>query len=177
MGISKKLFNLCIIGFIFVSVIGVINHFVYELSGESEITAIFCPINESTWEHLKLIFFPYIIWGAVQYFLMNKNKKVIPSKTVGVIVGMITTVLFFYTYTGISGKNISFLNILSFFIGVFSAFFVDYILIKSECFKTGKSNLIAIIILILICIIFFLFTYMPPLVPLFKDPIDESFGL
>ena len=43
-----------------VAVLGTLNHFLYELSGGAAIFALFCPVNESTWEHLKLLFFPYL---------------------------------------------------------------------------------------------------------------------
>ena len=55
---SKTLLKLDIIGFVFVSVIGTLAHFVFEWSGNNTVVGLFCPINESPWEHLKLIFFP-----------------------------------------------------------------------------------------------------------------------
>lgn len=72
---SKKLLKYDIIGFIFVSIIGTLAHFVYELTNKSVIAALFCPINESPWEHLKLIFFPYLIWTVIQAVIMKGTKK------------------------------------------------------------------------------------------------------
>ena len=54
---KRKSINPNILGFVFVSIIGTVNHFVFEWSNENVITGIFTPINESSWEHLKLIFF------------------------------------------------------------------------------------------------------------------------
>ena len=39
--------------------LGTLNHFLYFLSGQSPIVALFCPVNESVWEHLKLLYFPF----------------------------------------------------------------------------------------------------------------------
>ena len=50
---SKTLLKLDIIGFVFVSVIGTLAHFVFEWSGNNTVVGLFCPINESPWEHLK----------------------------------------------------------------------------------------------------------------------------
>ncbi len=50
-----------------VAVLGTLNHFLYELSGGAAIFALFCPVNESTWEHLKLLFFPYLFASIWQY--------------------------------------------------------------------------------------------------------------
>lgn len=173
----KKLLKYDIIGFIFVSIIGTLAHFVYELTNKSVIAALFCPINESPWEHLKLIFFPYLIWTVIQAVIMKDTKNLLPAKFIGVFVGMAATLSFFYTYTGIVGKNIDWLNILSFFIGVFIAFLIDYLLIKSEKMQGKGVNITAIISFIIMSAIFILFTFAPPLIPLFKDPITSSYGI
>ena len=103
---SKKLLKYDIIGFVFVSIIGTLAHFVYEWTNKCVIAAFFCPINESPWEHLKLIFFPYLIWTVIQAFIMKGTKNILPAKFIGVFVGMMATLSFFYTYTGIIGRNI-----------------------------------------------------------------------
>ena len=74
---SKKLLKYDIIGFVFVSIIGTLAHFVYEWTNKSVIAALFCPINESPWEHLKLIFFPYLIWTVIQTFIMKGTKNIL----------------------------------------------------------------------------------------------------
>lgn len=174
---SKKLLKYDIIGFIFVSIIGTLAHFVYEWTGKSVIAALFCPINESPWEHLKLIFFSYLIWTVIQAFIMKGAKNLLPAKFIGVFVGMTATLSFFYTYTGIVGRNIDWINILSFFIGVFIAFLLDYIIIKSEKMQGKGKNITTVILFIIMSAIFTLFTFAPPLIPLFKDPITSSYGI
>ena len=174
---SKKLLKYDIIGFVFVSIIGTLAHFVYEWTNKCVIAALFCPINESPWEHLKLIFFPYLIWTVIQAFIMKGTKNVLPAKFIGVFVGMTATLSFFYTYTGIIGRNIDPLNIFSFFIGVFVAFLLDYIIIKSEKMHETGKNITAVILFIIMGAIFILFTFAPPLIPLFKDPITSSYGI
>ena len=174
---SKTLLKLDIIGFVFVSVIGTLAHFVFEWSGNNTVVGLFCPINESPWEHLKLIFFPYLIWTVAQYFIMHKSKNILPAKFIGVFVGMVITLSFFYTYTGIIGKNIDLLNISSFFIGVFCAFAVDYTVIKSDKLQSVSANIISIILFAVCGTIFILFTFAPPIIPLFKDPVTSSYGI
>ena len=41
--------------FIFISVLGVLLHFTYEWSGDNAVVGLFSAVNESTWEHLKLL--------------------------------------------------------------------------------------------------------------------------
>ena len=55
-----------IIGFFFVSIVGTLLHFAYEASGSNFIAGIFAPVNESTFEHLKLLFYPFIIYGIIE---------------------------------------------------------------------------------------------------------------
>ena len=55
-------------------IIGSLMHFVYEWSGESIIVGIFAPTNESIWEHLKMTFWPMLIWWIVGYCLFSKRR-------------------------------------------------------------------------------------------------------
>lgn len=174
---NKKLFKTSIYGFIFVSIIGTLCHFVFELSGYSRIAGLLCPVNESSWEHLKMLFFPYLVWSIAEYVLLKKDKGIFFSKAIGAVSGMLSILIIFYTYTGIIGKNSEILNILSYYIGVFTSFAVDYSMIKSMKFSTKSYNAVGIFILIFITALFFLFTFFPPLIPLFKDPISSSYGL
>jgi len=69
---SKKLF---IWGFLFMSVIGTLLHFVYEWSGNNSIVRLFAPWNESTWEHMKLLFFPMLALVLFLFFKLPEQKK------------------------------------------------------------------------------------------------------
>ena len=51
-----------------VILLGSLSHFLYEFSGGAAIFALFCPINESVWEHLKLLFFPFLFITVIQWY-------------------------------------------------------------------------------------------------------------
>lgn len=174
---QKKLFRLSMAGFVFVSIIGSISHFVFKWSGYNPAVGLFFPVNESTWEHLKLLFFPYLIWSVIEYYLLKKESGIFISKLIGVVSGMAAIVIFFYTYTGMLGKTIEIINILSFFIGAGTAFLIDSYLIKSEKFRNEKTDIIATAILIAISAVFLIFTIAPPFIPLFRDPINSTYGI
>ncbi len=57
-----------IISFIIASLLGVIFHFIYGWSGENAVAGLFFPVNESTWEHLKLIFFPILLVSIGEFY-------------------------------------------------------------------------------------------------------------
>ena len=171
---NKKVRIYQIFSIILIWVLGTLFHFTYQLSGENKIVAIFSPINESTWEHLKLIFFPMLLTIIIGYFWIRKDApNFLCSKTIGTLISMAFTVVFFYTYTGILGKNIAIIDISSFFISTALGEFIAYILIINN-FKC--NNKIAITILITIFICFIAFNYVPPRIGLFKDPITGRYG-
>lgn len=122
----RRLNIFLIIGAVFTIITGTLLHFVYEWSGESLLVGIFSPINESVWEHLKLLFFPMSVWILIGYFIFGKKfKTYIPSAVIGILSGMILIPMWFYTYTVFTGKPILFLDILSFIISVCVAFFYN----------------------------------------------------
>lgn len=85
------------------------------LSGQSPIVALFCPVNESVWEHLKLLYFPFLFVSIWEY--LSLHPVVLPffyCRYLGVLLGMFFTVSVFYTYSGILGRNFLILDILLF---------------------------------------------------------------
>ena len=99
-------------GIVFVIITGTLSHFVYEWTGNSPIAAPFFPVNESTWEHMKLVFFPTLIYGI---FMISALKEEAPCITAavpsGILAGTAAIPVLFYTYTGILGFHIFILDI------------------------------------------------------------------
>ena len=160
---------------IFIMILGVIFHFIYEWTNNNVIVALFSPVNESIWEHLKLLYFPMILTIIIGYFYNGKNyKNYICAKTLGIIISMIFTVVAYYTYSGAIGKNIDIINILLFFVSVILGQYIAIrnIMLEKDCNKT-KS----IIVLIIIGLLFIFFTFNPPNIGIFKDPITGLFGI
>ena len=159
-----------ILSVVFTIILGTILHFTFGWSNKNSLVGVFSAVNESTWEHLKLLFFPMLITIIVGYFYIGKTtSNFICAKTVGIITAMLFTVIFFYTYTGILGTNYTVLNILTFISSVLLGEYVAYKLIFS-IFRC--NNTISIIILSIIFISFIIFTFNPPKIGLFKDPIS-----
>lgn len=132
-GVYEKLKRDIGIGIVFSVIVGTLAHFVYEWSGENPIAAIFFPVDESVWEHVKLLFFPTLFYCL---FLIKKWKKVYPcilsSVPVGIVIGSLAIPAFFYFYTAILGNHLLVLDILIFIISVFITFFVIYKLTLSS---------------------------------------------
>lgn len=166
---KEKIKRFHIISFILVSILGVLLHFTYEWSGENTFVGFFSAVNESTWEHLKLIFFPMLLTTVIGYFYIGKeNEKYICGRVKGILAGIIFIISFFYTYTGVLGENIAIIDIASFFIGVIIAELVSYNIINLKDYNCNKNISGLSLILLLIC--FIIFTYNAPNLGIFKDP-------
>ena len=84
------------------------------------------------------------------------------------------TIIFFYTYSGILGKNIAFIDISLFFMATILGEYVAYRFITNTV-KCNKK--ISIFVLILIGICFITFTYSTPKLGIFKDPITYQYSI
>ena len=160
---------------IFVCILGTLLHFTYEFFGENIFIASFSATNESVWEHLKLLFFPMLLTTIIGYFYIGKNvPNFLCSKTLGVLTAIAFIIIFFYTYTGIIGKSIVFVDIASFFIAVIIGEYLAYKMMTSNFMC---NNIIAICILTGILISFIVFTYFTPNIGIFKDPVTNQYGI
>ena len=161
---------------IFCLILGTILHFTYEWFNYNVIVGLFSTINESVWEHLKLLFFPMLISTIIGYFY---KWKVIPNylcaKVLGIILSMSFIVVFFYTYTGIIGRSFFLLDIASFIIGILLGEYIVYKMLKQK--EMCKLEALSIITSIIILLCFLIFTIYPPILPLFEDPIYGTFGI
>ena len=170
----KTIFKFELFSTIFIFIIGTLLHFTYSLSNNNIIIGMFSAINESTWEHLKLIFFPMlltIIIGTIYFKNIYPNYLCI--KTRGLIIAMIFIIFFYYIYTGILGYNIVLFNISSFFIATLIGEYYTYKNIN----KNICNNKLSILQLVIIFILFIVFTFKPPTINLFIDPINKTYGI
>ncbi len=174
---TKKLFKHELGGFVFCCIFGTLMHFFYEWSGDLTIIGIFCPVNESVWEHLKLIFYPFLFWEIAEYFIFNEHTSLAFSKLWGASCGITETLAVHYIYTGASGKESMAADIISFILGTAAAFGVSFLIMKNCTKKSRLRESVSIAFTVIICLLFTLFTFMPPLIPLFEDLTNGKYGI
>jgi len=154
-------------------ILGILLHYTYELSGENIIVGLYSAINESTWEHLKLLFYPMILMAILGYFIIGKRtENYWFAQAMGILTAMIFTITFFYTYTGVIGTNIHFLNIATFIMAAILGQYIIYRLLISR--KNYNAELVSIFFLIILFLSFILYTINPPQIGLFRNPISDS---
>lgn len=165
----KLLKRYTIIGIIFVLITGTLAHFLYDWSGNNYIVGLFTPINESIWEHMKLLFFPMLIYS---FFIILKFQKtyscVASSLFFGILIGTLLIPIFFYAYTSILGKDIFILDIGTFILSIIIAFWLSYKLTLSCKLKPYTHLLCGLICIFFISFMFF--THNPPETRIFENP-------
>ena len=166
----KRIKTAEIVSFIIASILGVIFHFVYNWSGQIRILGFFVPINESIWEHLKLIFYPIIIVSLAEYWIGNiHSENFLCIKTRSIWLGILSTVILFYTYSGVLGQVKDWVNILIYFIAMGMAYCFSYRRLAQ--LKPAKSApVLCIIGLTVAAILFMIFSLYPPTLGIFAEP-------
>ncbi len=159
-----------IISYIIACGLGVLFHFVYNWTGEQRFIGFFFPVNESTWEHLKLVFYPITLVSLAEYFLLKWKCPCFSCiKFTSILIGMLTTILLFYTYSGILGFTIDWFNIALYFVSMAIAYIYSYRqFIKNTPVACHKT--LCILLFALIAILFMIFSVYPPYIGLFSTP-------
>lgn len=169
MNSSTSLKSFAIFGVIFTFVLGSILHFIYNLSGNNYYVGFFVPVNESVWEHLKLIFYAWVIYGLICFpLLKDQTHNYWLGIALGILLANLFIIIFFYTYSGIIGHSILILDILSFLIACFIAAYTFYALLSAPAYSF-IYQLLGLFSLIGMALLFAYFTYHPLDIPLFID--------
>ena len=174
--IKKSIGHWQFLGFAVTSLLGTVLHFLYDWLSQSILIAPFSGVNESTWEHMKLLFWPMLFYAIAESFLFSDKDNFWCVKLRGTLLGLVLIPFLFYSYNGIIGRSPDWLNILIFFISAASAYIYETKLFHAEklCHRSKKT---AIAALCAIGILFIIFTFITPELEIFKDPITENFGM
>ena len=164
------------IGFGVAAAGGTLLHFLYDWLGKAAWIAPFSGVNESTWEHMKLLFWPTFIFAIAQSFFFRDREDFWCVKLRGILFGLALIPIIFYTYNGVIGKSPGWLNIALFFISAAAAYIYETRLFNSEKVRC-RSPKIAFALLCIIGILFAVFTFRTPELGIFLDPITGTYGI
>lgn len=164
-------------GFAVVSLLGTLLHFIYDWTGESIFAAPFSGVNESTWEHMKLLYWPLLLFAVVQSFFFRDVRSFWCIKLLGTVVGLTAIPVLFYTLNGAFGKTPDYINITIFFVSAALTFFIEALFLKRQKNILCPFPRLALLLLLIIGALFVIFTFYAPEIPLFKDPISGEYGI
>lgn len=172
----KRSFGLWqLFGFAITSLLGTLLHFAYDWSGGSSLVAPFSGVNESTWEHMKLLFWPMLIFALIESFFFKEYADFWFVKLKGILLGLTLIPIIFYTYNGVIGRSPDWINIAIFFIAAAVAYIYETRQLgTSSVFLKGYLSLS---LLLIIALSFVVFTFKVPHLNIFIDPLTNSYGI
>lgn len=165
-----------ILSTIFSIILGTVLHFTYNFLHKPFVLGFFLPINESVFEHLKLLLVPLALVGIAYTILFKKQKNLWYYISISTIISMIFIPIAHYLYTNLFNKSSAIFDIVIYIIAMIFANSYTYLKLTKET-KQNDKNSIGILLLITIYFICMVFTIYPPQIELFKDPINNTYGI
>lgn len=160
--------------FLIYSILGTILHFLYNWSNKSIVVGIIASVNESIWEHIKILLTPILFFNLVLYLFGYRNNY-FTSLFLQELIAIFTILILYKIKTFLFKENYPVLNIIIFYIASFFSSIIGY-LIRNTYISPG-FNLISMFGSTVILIMYLTFTIFPPKNNLFKDPITSDYGI
>ena len=163
-------------GFLFTSIFGTLLHFFFDLTGGNVVAALFSAVNESIWEHIKLIYYPMLIFSLIEYRVWGKEAgNFWCVKLRGMLLALVLIPSLYYTYTGSLGISADWFNVTIFFITAAAVFYTETKQLLSA--KTCRlPEWAAVSMLLALGGLFIFFTFEPLHIPLLRDPLTGTYG-
>ena len=140
-------------------------HFLYDLL-PSPLTALFSPINESVWEHLKLLFWPMLL-GAIFLSRRSRNRPRLWSAFFAALLAAPTFLLTaFYSLKAVGVEGLG-LDIALYFVSMFAGYWLAWVLYRRKRPETAGGWLLMAVIVYGASLI--LFTFAAPPLPIFQS--------
>lgn len=147
-------------------------HFLYELSGKNILAGIIFPINESVWEHCKMILWPMILFWGICFLVRYKKNSMNGGRWFAALAGALVTsivfmIAFFYTYSGAFGTENIVMDIIDFVLSIVIGQLAGLRIYQRKRHRCliGAAGIILVIILMSV-----VFTFIHPEIPLFIPP-------
>ena len=135
-------------------IFGNLLHFVYDWSGQSIAAAVFAAVNESTWEHMKLLVTPWVIWSLVEAVALR-----------------------YYTYTGALGVSSMIADVVLFQAAVLLGAWLSWRIMAAGKLTGPLWSILGALVLLGVWGLFLWWTFDPPVLPIFIDPTNGTVGL
>jgi hypothetical protein len=166
-----------IVGTVLIVILGSVLHFTFEWSGGNPVVGTFSAVNESVWEHLKLVFWPALLFMLIEYVPLKKmTGNFALAKTAGICLAIILIPTIFYSYTAITGKSIFVVDISTFVVVVIIGQTIGYKLLTHKKLPENLNRM-SLVLLVLLGTAFVLFSFYPPQLPIFRDPTTGKYGI
>jgi len=159
--------------------IGTIMHFLYGFCGQNILIGSIAAVNESLWEHSKMVLLPVICWWSFYYIIKGKQNNIDQNKwftsaLIALLTAIITIPMLYYFYTEAFGVEILAVDISILFVAILLGQLLAFHFYK---YSKGINSYISICISIFLVLTFIIFTYYPPHIPFFRDSTTGQYGI
>ena len=160
-------------------VAGAFMHYFYSLSRKNVLVGLIAPVNESVWEHLKLIFLPMILWWSVYYIIKGQELGIDKNRwftagLVSLVVSMIGIFFLYYFYVGAFGIESVIIDISILLVALFVGQMLSFHIYKH--FEGIDVHFVILIVAMIFCVLV-ICTFNPPHIPLFKEKKTGVYGI
>ena len=140
------------------------------------LTAIFFPVNESIWEHNKMIIFAFFIWMFIEYFKF-KDKRAIINNLVSALCCIISVMVIFIPvfFLILKTNDNVIVTLIIYFICICISQYISYKLYKDYSLENLDKS--AIVIWITLFIINAILSFYPPHLKIFYDYNEKGYGI
>lgn len=164
-------------GFLFTAAAGTLLHFAYGWSGENPVVGAFSAVNESVWEHMKLLFVPLLVVAAAAAVFGGRCRGYWTAKLTGALAGLLLIPMLYYGYTGALGIHVAWVDMAIFFVAAAAAFLLEGHLTERLPMRNGPLQAVAAAIFAALTVLFVWYTFAPPQLPVFLDPVTGTYGI
>jgi hypothetical protein len=167
-----------LIAFLPLSLVGSLLHFAYDWSHHNRVVAVFAAVNESYWEHIKIAFWPVLLWFVALFAAGGwALPGFVPAAVAALYAIPVTMIAVVFAYKRLAGRNVLWVDIAAFFVTVGVSLAV-FVLLARELDASPATIALSVVFLIAIGIAFARFTVTPPDEPdLFVDPTNQRYGV
>ncbi len=164
-------------GTVFCFALAFLLHFAYSWSGEIRFAAIFALANESVWEHVKILLWPFLLWSFAEYYILRPDtRRLVVARTAGAYIVAVLTICVFYIYTGVLGRPVLWFDILSAALWLLVGEIISLRILNAR-WATKDYYIVALAAMVLLVVMLLCFTVSPPRLGLFADPVTGLYGL
>ena len=159
--------------------VGSFFHFLYALTAYSPIVGAVAAVNESVWEHQKMVVLPVISWWIIAFLARGLHNQIIAQKWfTGLLVSLLVSILAipssFYFYSDAFGAHLLIVDV---FILLLAVTLGQCLGIHFYRHAKGIPVYASITIILLILLMFVIFTFYTPVLPWFRDSLTGQYGM
>ena len=166
------------IGVIVIFLLTILYHFLYHWL-PNPVFSVFFPVNESIWEHMKLLYSGIFTWGVIEYFILRKKgisyRNFFSTLFLEMVTSIMIYLIMYLPLYNVFGENMVISIGLLIVVIILEEIFSYYLFSYSK--ENRILNRVSILFIVLGFVVFLCFTYDPPRNYIFYDIVSNKYGI